>query len=544
VKLVLHAALAIALAVAVGPAAADTVYLEAGGKVRGEIVEESPTHVVVRTPYGSTTVIQREDIAKIERDQDPDAEFQKRAKALNGGDAQGFFDLGRWAKSKGLDERAKEAYARAIQADPDHAEARAALGHRRHRGRWYDEAGYKKAVEGLVEWNGQWVTPAEKELLEQGFVRNDRGQWVRAEDLARQEGAGGSSSAPAPAPATPKGPDVARRDPPKPPAPTPTPTPTPATPRPPKPAVDAEDDSWYDDHETVMTWEEATKPGKAYESKFYKITTNLKPEYAKRYGQMMDQYAVRFQQVFKNFMPKGGFGKSEIWIYPSQAEFQAKEQMGEGVGGYYSSGNRRVVCYHGRFGPTGTTRTVLAHEGTHQFEHIVLPSGFGQAPIWIIEGFAVFFESAAYDAKAKKVHIGTVPRDRLMNLKQGIQSNSYIKLAELIRTPQSSFSGYHYAHAWSVVYYLIYSQPPGKKRERYQKVFSDLFFLARTKRVTPEDVEALWGGKEKFEAFETEWKQWVLDLPYDFNPSDPDADDDKDRDREKDKDAGKDKQAG
>ncbi len=517
----------LALAIALAPLAeADVVHLEAGGKIRGEIVEETATHVIVRTAYGSTHTIRRDEIAKIEREQDPDAEFERRFKAVPAGDAQGFFELGRFAQGKNLSARAKQAFTKAIEVDPEHAEARAALGHRKHRGRWYDEASYKKAVEGLVEWNGQWVTPAEKELLEQGFVRDDKGQWVRAEDLARQEsGRGSSTAAPQPKPL----PSVEKQ--PKAPEPKADPkAPAPATPAKPKPAAPAEDDSWYDDHETAMAWEEATRPEKAYESRFYKIYTNLKPEYGRRYAEMMDQYAIQFQKVFKNFLPKGGFGKSEIWIYPSQEAFQQGEQMGQGVGGYYSSGNRRVVCYHGRFGPTGTTRTVLAHEGTHQFEHIVLPAGFLNAPIWIIEGFAVFFESAIWDAKAKKVLIGSIPRDRLSNLKQGIKANQYIGLADLIRTPQPAFTGYHYAHAWSMVYYLIYSQPPGsKKREQYRKVFEHLFFLARTKRVSAEDVEEVWGGKEKFLAFEEEWKQWVLDLPYDFDPSDRDDYDDLDK---------------
>ncbi len=52
--------------------------------------------------------------------------------------------------------------------------------------------------------------------------------------------------------------------------------------------VEPEDDSWYDDHTTVMSWEEALK--KPVESKFYKIYSNIKPEYVKRYGLMMDVY--------------------------------------------------------------------------------------------------------------------------------------------------------------------------------------------------------------------------------------------------------------
>ncbi|MFI4925915.1 MAG: Sua5 family C-terminal domain-containing protein, partial [Vicinamibacteria bacterium] len=142
---------------------------------------------------------------------------------------------------------------------------------------------------------------------------------------------------------------------------------------------------------------------------------------------------------------------------------------------------------------------------------------------WIIEGFAVFFESARWNGK--DVDIGYVPRDRLDNLKRGIQANQYIPLPELIRTEHAAFGGYHYAHAWSVIYYMLYGGKTDKIRKHNQKIFSDLFFLAKTrlKPVTPDDVEALWGGKEKFAAWEEEWKKWVVELPYDFNPKDPDA---------------------
>ncbi len=508
-------AVGLLLALAGASARGDVVHLEGGGKIRGEIIEETPVHVIIRTPFGSTTVVSRDEISKIERDQNPEQVFEERWKKLGAGDAGGFYQLGTWARGQGvkaLEEKAREAFRKAIQIDPDHLGAREALGHRKYKGRWYDEAGYKKVVEGLVEWNGQWVTPQERELLEQGFTRGPNGEWVRAEDLARQ---GGGGAGPAGGTGKPEPGSGPRR-------------PDPSAPSgagggglgaSPPVEAEPEDDSWYDDHEPVMEWDQAQKRVRAHESKYYRIYTNLKPEYAKRYGQMLDLYAVQFQRVFTHFLPQGGVPRSEILIYPSQEEFMAHEGMGPSVGGYYTTMGKRVVAYHGRFGPTGTTRTVLAHEGTHQFQDIILPGRFQNAPIWIIEGFAVFFESAYFDAKAKKVRIGYVPRDRLANLKAVIQGGAYIPLSELIRTPQHLFSGLHYAHAWSLIYMMVYWSDDKDERKKYQKVFTDLFFLAKTKQVTAEDVETLWGGKEKFAAFEERWKKWVLDLPYDFDPT-------------------------
>jgi hypothetical protein len=533
----LAAALALAALAALVPALvrADTVFLEGGGRVRGEIVSETPTTVTVRTSAGSLHVIKRDEIAKIERDRNPGQEYAERARRLSETDASGWYELGRFALEKGLKEEGLAAFRKTIAIDPDHPGAREALGHRKYKGRWLDEAGYKKAVEGLVEWSGQWVTPAEKEMFEQGFTRNEKGEWVRKEDLERQEEERKVAEA-RPKPA--KQPAGGASEPPteKPEARPLRPRPAPEAP--PKAApVDPEDDAWYDDHTTVMSWDDAQKT--PHESQFYRIYTNIKPEYAKRYGQMMDTYnKMGFQRVFnaaENL--KHGFPKGKIYIYPSHDAFKSGEGMGDGVGGYYQPGQNRVVCYHGRFGMTGTTRTVLTHEGTHQFEDFVIPGKMWNAPVWIIEGFAVFFESAIYDQKANKVKIGNIPRDRLMNLKQGISSGNYIKLPELIRTPQPAFTGFHYAHAWSLIYFMIYGGRTEYQRKTNQKVFSDLFFLARTKKVTPEDVEALWGngdpvkGKENFARWEEEWKKWLLDLPYDWDPKDGLArKDDKDRD--------------
>ena len=512
---------------AASAARADCVYLEGGGRVRGEIISETPSQVVVKTPTGSTHVIKRDEIARIERDRNPEQEYTERSRKISDGDAAGWYELGKWAASKGLKDKADAAYRRAIAYDADHAGAREALGHRKYKGKWYDEVGYKKAVENLVEWRGQWVTPDEREKLEQGFTRNDRGEWVRPEDLARQEAERKAAEERARHPKPPGKPEE-KPEKPAPPAGGET-TERPGS----KPTggapsggavvggkkvkeVEPEDDAWYDDHGTVGTWEEALKA--PYESKFYKIYSNIKPEYKKRYGLMMDVYSgMGFQKVFAPFI-KGGIPKGAIYIYPSQDEFKQHEGMGDGVGGFYQPGQNCVKCYHGRFGQTGTTRTVLVHEGTHQFEDFVIPGKMWNAPIWIIEGFAVFFESAHFSQKEAKVKIGFIPHDRLQNLKMGIAANRYIHLPELIRTDQPAFTGYHYAHAWSLIYFIIYSGKTDAQRKKRQKIFTDLFFLAQTKRVTPEDVEALWGGKEKFAAWEDEWKQWLLDLPYDWDP--------------------------
>ncbi len=517
-------------------ALADVIHLEGGGKVRGEIVRQTDREVIIKTPAG-LSVIPRDEIASIEKASDPKADYAKKAKALRSSQkADAHFELGMWAKKKKLVDESKESFRRAIELDHDHEDARAELGYRKHAGKWLDEEEYKQDVLGLVWFDGQWVNASDADKLRQGFVKNDKGQWTRP-DLERDEPGGDdyARSTPKPSggassPKLPGGGSTGRPSSGAGGSSVPRGLPKPGSggnggrgwggfPRPggggrgAAPAGPKEDTDWYNDNSGVP-WEQAS----TYSSKYYDIKSNVKDEYLKRYGKMMDQYYVKFKGVFKHFMPKGEIRRSPIWIYKSQQEFMSREGMSQGVGGFYSSGNKRVTGYHGRFGMNGTTRTVLAHEGTHQFEDIVLQGGFYRAPIWILEGLAVFFESAYYDLEKNKVEIGNVPADRLSNLKRGIRNNSTIPLTDLIRTPQPSFTAYHYAHAWGLIYMMLYFNGDEKARKRNNKVFTDLFFMAKTKRVSPEDVEAIFGGRDKFLKFEEEWKKWIADLPYDFDP--------------------------
>ena len=515
-------ALALALGLGWGVAQADTIHLTDGGRYRGTIVRESSREVVVQTPAGEVKV-PRHQIARIERDENAQAQLQRRLRdAERAGDAEAFHQLGLWCRQQGLEEEAEKAFRRAVSVDGWHRPSREALGHRYHQGRWYTPEEHRRLVDGLVEWEGRWVTPEERERLEQGFVRDENGHWVRPEDLARKaeeerlarEGRLGppATSAPstsAPTAGLPRG--AGDR---APPAGAPAggrPTPGRLDP-PPPPAPDDEDKSWYRDNEAVGPFGQAP----SLESRFYRIRTNARPEYAKRYGEMMDRYYVKFMKFFRDFVPAGAIPKSDIWIYASQREFMATEGMAEGVGGFYSTGTKRVTAFHGLFGMSGTTREVLAHEGTHQFQDIILRGGFGNAPIWILEGLAVFFESARIEGD--EVVIGLVPRDRLAVLKRGLATGQLIPLTELIRTPQAQFTAYHYAHAWGLIYMIFYYGGSKAVRQRCQQWFADLFTAAKRGPVTPEMVEERCGGREKFLELEAKWKEWLGELSYDFVP--------------------------
>ncbi|MBI4576232.1 MAG: DUF1570 domain-containing protein [Planctomycetes bacterium] len=506
--------LALALLLALSPPedGMDVILLETGGRLKGTIISEDARQVVVRTAGGGQVVVPFEEILEIHRGANPRAVFQARWEALRAGDAEGFHALGVWCQGQGLADEARRAWERAVAIDPEHRAARAALGHTRHEGRWYTREDYNREVLGLVLVGDEWVTPRERDMIEQGFTRDADGNWIRLEDLerAREEErlalerrrareaaeAAGARAAPPEAPRTGTG------------------------------GVDAEaleraaerERAMYGDFADQVPWDSAH----VHESRHYTVRSNVKKDYLPVYGEMMDTYFGKFLKVFgadrdPRLLKLATSRRSEIWIYGTQKDFMAREGMGQGVGGFYNTGNKRVTAYHGPFGMTGNTRVVLSHEGTHQFEDTVLGFGFHNAPIWLLEGLAVFFESAFFDGK--RVKVGTIPVDRLQSLKRGIAANAYVHLPDLIRTPQSSFTAYHYAHAWSFIYMMVYYNKDPKLRERNQRVFSDLFFGARDHPITPDEVEGLFGGREKFEGFEAQWRQYVVDLPYDYDPA-------------------------
>jgi endonuclease/exonuclease/phosphatase family metal-dependent hydrolase len=181
--LLLPLALALGGLLAPAPARADVVTLNSGVKIEGTVVGEDGEALRIELRSGVVTTVYRHDIARVERFATPAVEFARRKAALEAdrkATAAAWYDLGLWALEKKLAPEAKTAFEKTIVLDPDHAAARDRLGYE-HVGReWltHEQAQTKK---GLVEYDGRWVRPDEKEKLEQGYVQDADGQWVKRE---------------------------------------------------------------------------------------------------------------------------------------------------------------------------------------------------------------------------------------------------------------------------------------------------------------------------------------------------------------------------
>lgn len=187
--------LALALVLCLAPGSrGDTLILKDGRRIEGTVTSREGGQVTVKTSFGEMT-IDEDDILEIKKGKTKRQEYQERFEAAES--AQDFFELGEWAASKRLRKETEKAYLRAVELDPEHADAHRALGHVRYKGVWMtpEERDAKSAedrvaemrAQGLVQYKGQWVTPEEKVHLAKGEVLVD-GVWMDPEAAKLAQG--------------------------------------------------------------------------------------------------------------------------------------------------------------------------------------------------------------------------------------------------------------------------------------------------------------------------------------------------------------------
>ncbi|MHC4830166.1 MAG: hypothetical protein ACYTFT_07400 [Planctomycetota bacterium] len=424
-------------------------------------------------------VVSRDNIDRIEYELQPEEVLAEAVE--NAKTAGACVAAAKVAESEGVEAGdIKKAYQRALQLDTDDVDARAALGFVKHEGEWLTEGEANKA-KGLIKYDGEWIKPEQIEAK-----KEERRQRAR--------------------------------------------------------------ERFKDDQKALQgkPWGAAHK----IESDNYIIMCNAPEHLAKGYSQFMEKLYTAYDKVFGKFK-RHHTGKSTIYIFRNIGDFQEYGGGQPGVGGFYRPKSpavnlypdRIVSAYHGTFGATGSTREVLAHEGTHQFQHLICAGSarkFLMRPMWFVEGLAVYFgDGYAFDKKGN-LEIG-LPRDRVQAIQGLIKSGHAPPLKQLIRMPQRVFNGFHYAPAWSLCYYFMHRgrvvKGKGKKAKvTYKKVdiggksvdlnkiFEDFF-----KFVTEEPPESgLRTGYEQhysqkleqllgfpIETLEADWKSFILGLELD-----------------------------
>lgn len=164
-------------------ACADEILLRSGGRISGVVAERSASSVTVDVGPGRITLpLSRVD--RIVPGSSDLAVYRQRAGTLAPENAQGWLELGRWARERGLLTQAGEAFERALAADPQNAAAHQAAGHVLMSGRWLSSDDAYRA-QGYVPFEGRWVTPQEHEALVRGRAERAATEHARIESEAR-----------------------------------------------------------------------------------------------------------------------------------------------------------------------------------------------------------------------------------------------------------------------------------------------------------------------------------------------------------------------
>lgn len=146
-----------------GFARADVIHLKGGGRLECEVVEERANTVVVDVSAGRVT-LPRSRIERMDMGASALARFRARAARLAGADLAGWLALAAWARENDLITQSRSALEHVLALDPANAAAHQALGHVALAGRWLTVEESNRA-RGLVEFEGQWVTPGERQAL-------------------------------------------------------------------------------------------------------------------------------------------------------------------------------------------------------------------------------------------------------------------------------------------------------------------------------------------------------------------------------------------
>ena len=177
-RIVITAAAVLLVFAAVGSARAEVFVLAGGGRVTGELLnrDESPRRqYVIQTADGASVTLDAAQVRQVLRPRPDEVEYE-RIRPTYADTPVAQWELAQWCREHRLSAQREVHLRRVIELDPNHAEARHALGYSQIDGKWatrdevMTERGYKL-------YKGQWKLQQEIDLAEK----------KRKQDAAQQE---------------------------------------------------------------------------------------------------------------------------------------------------------------------------------------------------------------------------------------------------------------------------------------------------------------------------------------------------------------------
>lgn len=166
----------------------DVVELVGGGRIEGQLLptdEANKSVYRIELPGGGRVTIARSDVSRVDPESADEAEYQKLART-SPDTVDGNWKLAEWCREHKLHDERRRHLERIVELDPNHAEARAALGFHQKNGQWMSRDDVM-ASRGMVLYEGQYRTPQQIALLkQQKDARITQADWTkRIEQLRR-----------------------------------------------------------------------------------------------------------------------------------------------------------------------------------------------------------------------------------------------------------------------------------------------------------------------------------------------------------------------
>ena len=155
----------LALVATASVACADVVQLTSGARLTGKLPQDqSRTTLTIQLEGGGRVTLDRNQVASVSAEPAALVEYRKRAPTAPDTVASQLA-LAEWCRQRKLGDEYRRHLNRVVQLDPEHEQARTALGHQKHAGQWLSRA-QLMAVRGMVRFEGAYRTRQEVALLE------------------------------------------------------------------------------------------------------------------------------------------------------------------------------------------------------------------------------------------------------------------------------------------------------------------------------------------------------------------------------------------
>ena len=209
------------------------------------------------------------------------------------------------------------------------------------------------------------------------------------------------------------------------------------------------------------------------ETRHYTLRTDLDEDTAKTLGVHMDTVFDAYRSMFSNFKGRIDsrleayvFSTDQLYITFLRSEFGVD---GTGSGGMFlHHGDRSVIAAWTGSRGMRSTRSILQHEGFHQFANVLFPD----LPVWANEGFAELFGAGCM--VTGEFWVGAIPASWLRRLKTARANDALIPFQDFFTMDSGSWSHHvtsgsaslNYTQAWSLAHFFLYAQDA-----RWQKQF-------------------------------------------------------------------------